>query len=120
MTDNHDDFDNPWDVLLEIYFPQFMAFFFPEIHDDINWAKGHDFMDQEFQQIVRDADLSKRYVDKLVRVWKLNGTERLVFVHIEVQSQEDRDFSNRMFVYNYRIRDCYNEKIVSLAILGDD
>jgi hypothetical protein len=97
-----------------------MAFFFPEIHDDINWAKGHDFMDQEFQQIVRDADLSKRYVDKLVRVWKLNGTERLVFVHIEVQSQEDRDFSNRMFVYNYRIRDCYNEKIVSLAILGDD
>jgi hypothetical protein len=97
-----------------------MAFFFPEIHDDINWAKGHDFMDQEFQQIVRDADLSKRYVDKLVKVWKLNGTERLVFVHIEVQSQEDKDFSNRMFVYNYRIRDCYNEKIVSLAILGDD
>ncbi len=120
MNDNHDDFDNPWKVLLERYFPQFMSFFFPEIHDDINWAKGHDFLDQEFQQIVRDADLSKRYVDKLVKVWKLSGAEQLVFVHIEVQSQEDRDFSNRMFVYNYRIRDCYNEKIVSLAILGDD
>jgi hypothetical protein len=120
MADNRDDFDNPWKVLLEKYFQQFMSFFFPEIHDDINWAQGYDFMDQEFQQIVRDADLTKRYVDKLVKVWKLNGAERLVFVHIEIQSQEDRDFSNRMFVYNYRIRDCYDEKIVSLAILGDD
>jgi hypothetical protein len=25
-----------------------------------------------------------------------------------------------MFVYNYRIRDCYDKQIVSLAILGDD
>jgi hypothetical protein len=120
MANNRDDFDNPWKVLLEKYFQQFMSFFFPEIHDDIDWAQGYDFMDQEFQQIVRDADLSKRYVDKLVKVWKLNGAERLVFVHIEIQSQEDQDFSNRMFVYNYRIRDCYDEKIVSLAILGDD
>jgi hypothetical protein len=32
----------------------------------------------------------------------------------------DSDFSSRMFVYNYRIRDCYDAKIVSLTILGDD
>ena len=120
MAEKRDDFDNPWKSILEKYFQEFMVFFFPEIHDDINWAQGHDFMDQELQQIVRDADLSKRYVDKLVKVWKLNGSERLVFVHIEIQSQEDSDFSSRMFVYNYRIRDCYDAKIVSLAILGDD
>jgi hypothetical protein len=120
MAEKRDDFDNPWKSILEKYFQEFMVFFFPEIHDDINWEQGHDFMDQELQQIVRDADLSKRYVDKLVKVWKLNGSERLVFVHIEIQSQEDSDFSNRMFVYNYRIRDCYDAKIVSLAILGDD
>jgi hypothetical protein len=120
MAEKRDDFDNPWKSILEKYFQEFIVFFFPEIHDDINWEQGHDFMDQELQQIVRDADLSKRYVDKLVKVWKLNGSERLVFVHIEIQSQEDSDFSNRMFVYNYRIRDCYDAKIVSLAILGDD
>jgi hypothetical protein len=120
MAEKRDDFDNPWKSILEKYFQEFMVFFFPEIHDDINWAQGHDFMDQELQQIVRDADLTKRYVDKLVKVWKLHGSERLVFVHIEIQSQEDSDFSNRMFVYNYRIRDCYDAKIVSLAILGDD
>jgi hypothetical protein len=120
MAEKRDDFDNPWKSILEKYFQEFMVFFFPEIHNDINWAQGHDFMDQELQQIVRDADLTKRYVDKLVKVWKLNGSERLVFVHIEIQSQEDSDFSNRMFVYNYRIRDCYDAKIVSLAILGDD
>lgn len=120
MADKRDDFDNPWKLLLDKYFQQFMVFFFPEIHDDINWTKGFDFMDKEFHQIVRDADLSKRYVDKLVKVWKLNGTEKLVFIHIEVQSQEDSNFSKRMFVYNYRIRDTYDEKIVSLAILGDE
>jgi hypothetical protein len=120
MAEQRDDFDNPWKSILEKYFPEFMVFFFPGIHDDIDWMKGHDFMDQEFQQIVRDADLNKRYVDKLVRVWRLNGLERLVFVHIEIQSQEDSNFSSRMFVYNYRIRDCYDKQIVSLAILGDD
>lgn len=120
MADKRDDFDNPWKLLLDKYFQQFMVFFFPEIHDDINWTKGFDFMDKEFHQIVRDADLSKRYVDKLVKVWKLNGTEKLVFIHVEVQSQEDSNFSKRMFVYNYRIRDTYDEKIVSLAILGDE
>jgi hypothetical protein len=120
MTDNRDDFDNPWKVLLEKYFQQFMQLFFPEIHDDIDWSKGYDFMDQELQQIVRDADLGKRYVDKLVKVWKQNGTKRIVFVHIEVQSQEEGNFSKRMFTYNYRIRDCYDDKVVSLAILGDE
>jgi hypothetical protein len=120
MTDNRDDFDNPWKVLLEKYFQQFMQLFFPEIHDDIDWSKGYDFMDQELQQIVRDADLGKRYVDKLVKVWKRNGTKRIVFVHIEVQSQEEGNFSKRMFTYNYRIRDCYDDKVVSLAILGDE
>jgi hypothetical protein len=66
MAEQRDDFDNPWKSILEKYFPEFMVFFFPEIHDDIDWAQGHDFMDQEFQQMVRDADLNKRYVDKLV------------------------------------------------------
>jgi hypothetical protein len=77
-------------------------------------------MDQEFQQIVRDAESTKMYVDKLVKVWRKIGEESAVFVHVEVQSQEERAFSQRVFTYNYRIRDCYSGNIVSLAVLGDD
>jgi hypothetical protein len=120
ITRENDDFDSPWKKILEKYFQDFMLFFFPEIHAEIDWQRGYDFMDQEFQQIVRDADLKKRYVDKLVKVWNKSGVDQIVFVHIEVQNQEESGFGKRMFVYNYRIRDCYDEKIVSLAVLGDD
>lgn len=66
-------------------------------------GKGYEFMDQEFQQIVRDAELGKRLADKLVKIWRKNGQLTLVLAHIEVQSQYESGFAQRMFVYNYRI-----------------
>jgi hypothetical protein len=120
MTSDRDDYDNPWKKVIEKYFQEFMLFFFPEIHDDIDWEKGYEFLDQEFPTIVRDAESSNMYVDKLVKVWRRSGEENIVFVHVEVQSQEEGAFSKRVFTYNHRIRDKYDAKIVSLAILGDD
>jgi hypothetical protein len=120
MTSDRDDYDNPWKKVLEKYFQEFMLFFFPEIHDDIDWEKGYEFMDQEFPKIVRDDESTNMYVDKLAKVWRKSGEENIVFVHVEVQSQEEGAFSKRVFTYNHRIRDKYNGKIVSLAVLGDD
>ena len=37
-----------------------------------------------------------------------------------MQSQYDREFSQRMFIYNYRAFDLYNKPVISLAILGDE
>ena len=31
IPDFRDDYDNPWKTILEAYFPEFMAFFFPTI-----------------------------------------------------------------------------------------
>jgi hypothetical protein len=120
MAEERDDFDNPWKVLMDKYFQQFLEFFFREVYDDIDWSRGYEFLDKEFQQIVREAETGKRYVDKLVKVWVRDGQEQIVYVHTELQSQEDSRFGQRIFVYNYRIRDCYGENVVSLAILGDD
>ena len=39
---------------------------------------------------------------------------------MEVQSQPEAGFVERMFVYHYRLRDRYNRKVVSLAVLGDE
>jgi hypothetical protein len=61
MTRENDDFDNPWKKIIEKYFQDFILLFFPKIHAEIDWQRGYDFIDQEFQQIVRDADLKKRY-----------------------------------------------------------
>jgi hypothetical protein len=85
----------------------------------IDWTRGYDFLDHEFQQIVRDANLGKRLADKLVKVWLKNGDEAILYIHVEVQAQHDAGFEQRMFVYHYRIFDRFNQPILSLAILGD-
>lgn len=105
---------------MECYFEAFMAFFFPQAHVDIDWSKGYEFCDKELQQVVRDAELGRRFVDKLVKLWRKNGDEAWLMVHIEIQSQEEGQFAQRMFVYNYRLYDRYKRVVVSLAVLGDE
>jgi hypothetical protein len=115
-----DDYDSPWKQILEIYFEAFLAFFFPEAHAGIDWTRGYLLLDQELQQVVREAELGRRTVDKLVQVWLLGGEEVWVLVHVEIQSQRDSDFAERMYVYNYRLFDRYRRKIASLAVLADE
>jgi hypothetical protein len=43
-----------------------------------------------------------------------------LLIHIEVQSQYQVEFAQRMYVYNYRLRDRYNRPVVSLAVPADD
>lgn len=35
-----DDFDSPWKDALHLYLDYFLAFFFPDIHGDIDWDRG--------------------------------------------------------------------------------
>ncbi|BAU11811.1 hypothetical protein LEP3755_23140 [Leptolyngbya sp. NIES-3755] len=114
------DYDNPWKTFIELYFRDFLTFFFPGIETDIDWSQPVRFLDKELQKIVRDAEIPKRYADKLVEVHRSNGQKTLVICHIEVQSQEEGNFAAIMYSYNYRLRDRYNCPVVSLAILGDD
>ncbi|MBF0101919.1 MAG: cytosolic protein [Desulfobacterales bacterium] len=115
-----DDYDNPWKEMLSHYFKDFMYFFFPWAAKDIDWNCGYTFLDKELQQVSRDAELGKRYADKLVRVFRKDQTEAWVLIHIEIQAQKESDFPKRMYVYNYRIFDQYNRHTVSMAILADD
>ncbi len=113
-------YDSPWKEALEQYFEPFMALLFPKIHRAIDWSCGHEFLDKELQQVVGDADQGKRLADKLVRVWRRDGREAWVLIHVEVQSQEEVAFAQRMYVYYYRLCDRYDHDVVSLAVLGDD
>ncbi len=114
------EYDSPWKEILEEYFEDFIIFFFPKAHKDIDWKAGYTFLDKELEKVVRDAELGTRRVDKLARVQLKNGQEAYVLVHIEIQGQYDSGFTKRMYVYNYRLFDRYDKKIVSLAILTDD
>jgi len=120
MTQQRADYDNPWKEALSLYFQPFIAFFFPIIHDNINWERGYEFLDNELQQIVREAEIGFREADKLVKVWQNNGQETWILIHIEIQSQPQSQFAERMYVYNNRIFDRYRRPVVSLAILADE
>lgn len=124
MTSNHEmttaNYDDPWKEALERYFEAFVAFFFAEAHRDIDWSRGYEFLDKEFQQIVREAEVGKHFVDKLVKVWLVDGQETWLLLHIEIQSQTDAAFAERMFTYHYRSFDRYSREVVSLAVLGDE
>jgi hypothetical protein len=119
MTDCTD-YDSPWKEALEHYFTEFMALYFPVVHQGIDWEKGYHFLDKELQQIVRDAETGRRLVDKLVQVWRKDGSEAWVLIHIEVQGQVDSEFAKRMYIYHYRLYDRYDRPVVSLAVLGDE
>jgi hypothetical protein len=62
------DYDSPWKEALDAYFEAFLALLFPEVHGLIDWTRGCESLDKEFQQVVREAEVGRRFVDKLVKV----------------------------------------------------
>jgi hypothetical protein len=115
-----DEYDIPWKEAIEGAFPEFMAFYFRAAHDAIDWAKGHDFLDKELHQVVRDAASGKKFVDLLVRATGRDSAERLLYVHVEVQTQRDEAFASRMFTYHHRLIDRWGQAVASFAVLADD
>ena len=120
MSQPRADYDNPWQEVLERYFRECLALFLPQAHAEIDWSLALVFLDKELRQVTPDAELGLRRVDKLAQVWRQDGAEAWVLVHVEVQSQEDAAFAERMYVYNYRLYDRYRRRVASLAVLGDE
>ena len=115
-----DDYDTPWKEAIEHYFDDFLHFYFPLAHAQIDWSQPPVFLDKELRAVVQDAELGKRFVDKLVRVTRQGGLPEWVYVHLEVQGDMQAAFVERMFVYHYRLYDRYRKPIASLAVLADD
>ncbi len=120
MTDPSTSFDSPWKEVVETYLPEFIAFFFPDVYDQIDWEQGFEFLDKELRQVVRDAELGKRFVDKLVKIYRTGGEETWILLHLEIQSQYEAGFAERIYVYKYRIYDRYRRKVASFVVLGDE
>jgi hypothetical protein len=114
------DYDSPWKEALDAFFEPFLELFFPAAYADIDWTRQWESLDKELQQIAPEAEIGRRYVDKLAKVWLKDGQEQWVLVHIEIQMSPDGKFPWRMYVYNYRIFDRYNREVASFAVLGDD
>ena len=115
-----DEYDSPWKDAMEHAFPEFMAFYFPLAHSQIDWSIAYKFKNTELRQVIRDAAIGKCFADVLVQVMLKSGSRSLVYVHVEVQSQRDSKFPRRMYTYNYRLFDLHASPIASFAVLADD
>lgn len=120
MSEQRTDYDSPWKEVIEAYFPQFLEFFFPLAYAAIDWTRPYEFLDTELQQLEPDAEIGKCLVDKVAKVWLLDGEEVWVLVHVEVQGRYDVDFAKRMYTYNYRLFDRHEQRVISLAVLADE
>ena len=118
-TSIRNDYDGPWKEILEAYFEECMIFFFPDVHAEIDWRKGYEFLDKELQQISREAETGRRIADKLVKVWSNQGEQIWILIHIEVQNQPETGFEQRMYIYNARLQDLFGRPVASFAILSD-
>ncbi|MBF0614726.1 MAG: DUF4351 domain-containing protein [Magnetococcales bacterium] len=115
-----DEYDSPWKGILKRYFDEFIDFFLPVAHDDIDWSRGHEFLDQEWARIARSAASQNRRVDQLVKVWLIDGQEQWVLIHGEVQGDRDGALPERMFTSHYRVYDLYRRPVIGVVILTDD
>ncbi|TBU88680.1 hypothetical protein DNJ95_17865 [Stutzerimonas kirkiae] len=115
----NEDHDSPWKEALEVFFQPFLQLLFPDIEALVDWRQPPLFLDKELQKITGDAESGRRYVDKLARVLLLDGEERWLLVHTEVQGTPERDFAERMYRYYSRIRERYRLAVISLAVLTD-
>ena len=120
MNETSANYDQAWKEAIGEYFEQFLSFFFPRVYHLIDWSQNPISLEKELQKITADSHERQRFVDKLFQVWLKDGLEVWILVHIEVQSQHDRHFSQRMYIYNYRAFDLYRKEVISLAILGDE
>ena len=113
MSQSADDYDSPWKTALVRYFPEFLAFYFPDAYRAIDWNHPHTFLEQELAQIVADAELGRRRVDGLVEIKLIDGEEQWVYIHVEIQGNRKHNFAERLFIYNYRLYDRYRRPIAN-------
>jgi len=114
------DYDGAWKETLEIYLRPFLELCFPAISALIDWSMPVEFLDKELQEIVRDSDLGKQRVDKLIKIRRLDGAEEWVLLHVEVQTQPDPGLPQRLYQYHHRIGDRFGRRVVTLVVLSDE
>lgn len=119
------EYDSAWKDVIEEHFEQFMEFFFPAIHKDIDFSKKPEVLSKELRKIVPESKVGKRFADILIKVYLKDGSLKCIciFAHVEVQGTRIPNFMERIFIYYYRIYDKYKEKgaeVISLAILTDE
>lgn len=75
-------------------------------------------MDKELLAIMPDRERKKgkRVADLLAKVFLKDGTEKYILLNAEIEGGNDVKFAERIYQYNYRIRDRYSISVATIAV----
>jgi len=116
MNEEHIDHDRLFKELLTNFFKEFMELFFPEAAHNIE-LNNIKFLQQEIYTDIIDG--GKYEVDILVET-KLKEEPGLILIHVEPQAYEQKNFSERMFIYYSRLYEKYRRNILPVAVFSYD
>jgi hypothetical protein len=112
-------YDILWKGMIEEVMEDLLLFVEPGIGNDLALDRGFEFLDKELAEIFPEPEEPEktRVVDKLVKGFLRDGTERWMLFHLEVQGGHDKDFPSRMFNYFIRVFSKYGRPVAAIAVL---
>ena len=99
------DADTAWKQVLQVLLPDFLGLVHANLYAAIDWQRPVTFLDKELQAITRQGRKGRRAVDLLASIWRRDGVEQWLLVHVDVQGRVEEDFARRMFIYHARLID---------------
>ena len=113
------DFDGPWKATAEDDFPLLMHTFYPRHDKLVDWRVDPLFEDKELTQIIGKPDQRNKFVDLLVKVRFLDGSDRWIWLHIEFQTDYRKEFDERTFYHNCGLVYLHKGPVITLVVRGD-
>ena len=108
-----------WKGLIEEVMEDLLLFIEPNIAKELDLERGFTFLDKELAEMYPEPGKATgaRVVDKLVKAWLRDGTERWMLLHVEIQGKNDKQFPRRMFEYFVRLFGKYGQPVAAIAVL---
>jgi hypothetical protein len=112
MTDH----DRLFKELISTFFIEFLALFLPEVQAFVD-AGSIEFLDKE---IFVDVTSGQRLEPDIVAKVRFKGQPAFFIIHVENQSQPQKEFGRRFFRYFSRLHDKYGMLVYPIAVFSFD
>jgi predicted transposase YdaD len=112
-------YDILWKGMIENVMEDLLLFIDPDIGKELDLGRDFEFLDKELAEMYPEPEKpsNTRIVDKLVKVFLRDGSERWMLLHVEVQGNNDKNFARRMFEYFIRLFSKYGHPVAAIAVL---
>jgi hypothetical protein len=116
LSSSRDSYDSAWKEAIVRFLRQFLALLFPAAYAQIDWSRKPEQVDTELRKVSPDAANGDQRADLLFKVYLLDGSQRFILAHVEVQTTRDQKLADRLFRYCYRIYDRYHHFVATFAV----